>query len=68
MCETEIIDCIQVKKHVHKGRKETTHVRVGEINIHPHIKRISTMHAQKWSQDLKHKNNVTIKERKEKDT
>ena len=45
MCETEIIDCIQVKKHVHKGRKETTHVRVGEINIHPHIKRISTMHA-----------------------
>ena len=26
-----------IKKHVHKKRKETTHVRVGERNIHQHI-------------------------------
>ena len=46
MYETEIIDCIQInKKHVYKERKETTHVRVGERNIHPHIKRISTMYV-----------------------
>ena len=30
---------------MHKERKETTHVRVGERNIHQHIKN------QKWSQD-----------------
>ena len=35
MCETKIIDCIQVnKKHVYKERKETTHVEVGEEDIH----------------------------------
>ena len=33
------------KKHVHKERKETTHVRVGERNIHQHIKKISTMYV-----------------------
>ena len=33
------------KKHVYKERKETTHVRVSERNIHPHIKRISTMYV-----------------------
>ena len=33
------------KKHVHKKRKETTHVRVGERNIHQHIKKISTMYV-----------------------
>ena len=33
------------KKHVHKERKEITHVRVGERNIHQHIKRISTMYV-----------------------
>ena len=27
------------KKHVYKERKETTHVEVGERNIHPHIKK-----------------------------
>ena len=27
------------KKHVYKGRKETTHVEVGESNIHPHIEK-----------------------------
>ena len=35
------------KKHVHKERKETTHVRVGEENIHHHkyITKISTMYV-----------------------
>ena len=27
------------KKHVYKDRKETTYIRVGEINIHQHIKK-----------------------------
>ena len=27
LCEIEIIDCIQILRHVHKERKETTHVR-----------------------------------------
>ena len=30
---------------MHKERKETTHVRVGERNIHQHIKKISTMYV-----------------------
>ena len=51
---------------MYKERKETIHVRVGERNIHPHKKRISTMYVKKWSQDLMYKNNVSIKERKEK--
>ena len=33
------------EKHVHKERKETTHVRVGEKNIHLHIKKITTMYV-----------------------
>ena len=33
------------KKHVHKERKETTHIRVGERNIHQHIKKINTMYV-----------------------
>ena len=33
------------KKHVHKERKETTHVRVGERSIHQHIKKISIMYV-----------------------
>ena len=33
------------KKHVHKKRKETTHVKVGERYIHHHIKKISSMYA-----------------------
>ena len=45
LCETEIIVTYKYKKHVYKERKETTHVRVGERNIHPHIKRISTMYV-----------------------
>ena len=30
---------------MHKERKETTHVRVGEKNIHQHINKISTMYV-----------------------
>ena len=30
---------------MYKGRKETTHVEVGEKDIHQHIKKISTMYA-----------------------
>ena len=31
LCETEIIDCIQINKtHVYKERKETTYEGVGE--------------------------------------
>ena len=34
------------KKHVHKERKETTHVKGRwKKNIHPHIKKISTMYV-----------------------
>ena len=36
---------ISNKKHVHKERKETTHIRVGERNIYQHIKKISTMYV-----------------------
>ena len=35
MCETEI-KIAYIKKHVYKERKETTHVGVGEENIHHH--------------------------------
>ena len=30
---------------MYKERKETTHERVGERNIHQHIKKISTMYV-----------------------
>ena len=33
------------KNHVYKERKETTHARVGERNIHQYIKKISTMYV-----------------------
>ena len=33
------------KKYVHKERKETTHVKVSEEDIHQHIKKISTMYV-----------------------
>ena len=46
MCETEIIDCIQVKKHVYKERKETAHVKVGEEDVHIiYISKISTVYV-----------------------
>ena len=50
-----------------KGRKETTHERVGERKTYINIKKeISTMYVYKWSQDLMYKNNVSKKERKKK--
>ena len=33
------------KKHVHKERKEITRERLGERNIHQHIKKINTMYV-----------------------
>ena len=62
MCETEIIDCIQItKKHVYKERKETIHERVSERKtyINNIEERISTMYVYKWSQDLIHKTSCT---------
>ena len=52
MCETKIIDCVQIiKKHVYKERKETTHERVGERKtyINNIEEKISTMYVYKWS-------------------
>ena len=58
------------KKHVYKGRKKTTHERVGERKTYINIieKKISTMYVYKWSQDLMYKNRKMYlkKERKEK--
>ena len=53
---------------MYKERKETTHERTGERKtyINNIEERISTMYVYKWSQDLKYKNNVSKKERKEK--
>ena len=57
-------------KHVYKGRKETTHKRVGERKTYINIieEKISTMYVYKWSQDLMYKNNVSKKRKKRKDT
>ena len=37
-----------IKKHVYKDRKETTHVKIGEEDIHHHIyiSKISTMYVK----------------------
>ena len=52
---------------MHKERKETTHVRVGEKKTYINIYKEDKYNVcQKWSQDLKYKNNVSKKERKEK--
>ena len=54
---------------MYKGRKETTHERVGERKIYINIKKeISTMYVYKWSQDLIYKNNVSKKRKRRKDT
>ena len=54
---------------MYKGRKETTHERVGERKTYNNIKKeISTMYVYKWSQDLMYKNNVSKKRKKRKDT
>ena len=40
------------KKHVHKERKETIHVRIGEKNIHLYIYKEDKYNVcEKWSQD-----------------
>ena len=53
---------------MYKGRKETTHEKIGERKTYINIikEKISTMYVYKWSQDLMYKNNVSKKERKEK--
>ena len=53
---------------MHKERKETTHERVGEGKTYMNNieEKISTMYVYKWSQGLMYKNNVSKKERKEK--
>ena len=44
------------------------HMKIGERKTYINIKKeISTMYVYKWSQDLMYKNNVSKKERKEKD-
>ena len=52
---------------MHKERRETTHVRVGEKNIYQYIKNISAMYVKMVTRPM-YKNNVSKKERKEKDT
>ena len=66
MCETKINRLhTSNKKHIYKGKKETTHERIGERKAFINIKKkISTMYAYKWSQDLMYKNSVSKKERK----
>ena len=51
---------------MYKGRKETTHVEVGERNIHPHIEKNKYNNVNKWSQDLRYTNNVSKKKEKKK--
>ena len=53
---------------MYKGRKETTHERIGERKIYINInKEISTMYVYKWSQDIMYKN-MYLKRKKRKDT
>ena len=68
LCETEIDKLHTInKKHVYKGRKETTHERVGERKTYINIKKeICTMYVDKWSQNIMYKNNLSKQERKEK--
>ena len=50
---------------MYKGRKKTTHERVGERKTYINInKEISIIYVYKWSQDLTYKNSVSKKERK----
>ena len=54
---------------MYKEKKETTHVRVGERNIHQHIKKISTMYVNNGHKTYVQDINVSKKEkRKKKDT
>ena len=60
------------KKQVYKERKETTHGEIGEIIVittsNVYISTSTRFAITKWSQDLRYTNNVSIIERKEKDT
>ena len=60
------------KKHVHKERKETTHVKIGERTVittsNVYISTSTRFAITTWSQDLRYMNNVSNIERKEKDT
>ena len=49
---------------MHKERKETTHVRVGERNIHQHIKKISTMYVNNSHKTHVQDINVSKKEKR----
>ena len=53
MCETEMIDCIQIIRSMCIKREETTHERVGERKtyINNIAEKKSTMYVYKWSQD-----------------
>ena len=61
---------IRYKKHMHKERRETTRVKMGErivITTSNVYISISTRFAiTTWSQDLRYMNNVSKQERKEK--
>ena len=60
------------KKHVHKEKKETTHVKIGERTVittsNVYIATSTRFATTTWSQDLRYMNNVSKIERKEKDT
>ena len=50
MCETEL-KIAYIKKHAYKNREQTTHVKIGEENIHHiyiyiYISKISTMYVK----------------------
>ena len=69
MCETEIIDCIQIIRNMCIKREKKQHMKgVGERKtyINNIEEKISTMYVYKWSEDLMYKNNVSKKEIKQK--
>ena len=49
---------------MYKERKETTHVRIGERNIHQHIKKISTMYVNNGHKTYGTRINVSQIEKK----
>ena len=53
------------KKHVQKERKETTHVKIGEITVittsNVYISTSTRFSITTWSQDLRYMNNVSKK-------
>ena len=52
---------------MYKGRKKTTHERVGERKTYINInKEISIIYVYKWSQDFMYKKNVSKKKKEKK--